>query len=150
LVIALDLDKRMAELSSSNKPQDISALAYFGGFPLVIVKRLAVFATGPKVLTGRRRGPENGINHVRVFPDANFTDSVRPNVDTFVFYCTYRLNGRTACTSSSPITDRYYSLQFVDAYSNNFLYIGSRTNDTTEGIYLISRPNWQKDVLPLI
>ena len=49
-----------------------------------------------------------------------------------------------------PITDRYYSLQFVDAYSNNFLYVGSRTNDTTEGIYLISRPNWQKDVLPLI
>jgi hypothetical protein len=30
-----------------------------------------------------------------------------------------------------PISDRYYSLQFVDAYSNNFLYLGTRTNDTS-------------------
>jgi hypothetical protein len=37
-----------------------------------------------------------------------------------------------------PISGRYYTLQFMDAYTNNFLYIGSRLNDTTGGTYLIS------------
>ena len=42
-----------------------------------------------------------------------------------------------------PDTDgRYYVLQFVDAWTNNFAYVGRRATGTAEGTYLIAPPRW--------
>ena len=38
--------------------------------------------------------------------------------------------------------DRYYSLQFVDGYTHNFAYAGSRTTGNGGGAYLLAGPNW--------
>ena len=38
--------------------------------------------------------------------------------------------------------NRYYSLQFIDAYTYNFDYVGSRTTGNDGGSYLIAGPNW--------
>ena len=76
-----DLDAQM-KLESSKDPTDIATLAYIWGFPLVNVKRTIDFTTSPNIPEGTGRGPINTLNHFRVFPDANFTDIVRPNVDT--------------------------------------------------------------------
>jgi hypothetical protein len=133
----------MKQLALSDEPDDIASLAYIWGFPLVSVIRTADFTTSPNIPTGPGRGPENTFNHFRVFPNANFTDIVRPNVDTLYSIAYLDLENGPLILQIPPIADRYYSLQFVDAYSNNFLYIGSRTNDSTGGTYLISEPGWQ-------
>ena len=39
--------------------------------------------------------------------------------------------------------DRYYSLQFVDGYTYNFAYVGSRTTGNGGGKYLLAGPNWK-------
>src|SRR5262249_36587011 len=39
--------------------------------------------------------------------------------------------------------NRYYSLAFMDAYTNNFAYIGTRTTGTGAGKYLIAGPGWK-------
>ncbi|MFI6446321.1 DUF1254 domain-containing protein [Kitasatospora sp. NPDC050543] len=47
----------------------------------------------------------------------------------------------------------YYVLQFVDAWSNNFAYIGRRATGTTEQTWLIAPPGWHgtaPDGLPVI
>ena len=42
-----------------------------------------------------------------------------------------------------PDTDgAYYVLQFVDAWTNNFAYVGRRATGTAEGTYLIAPPGW--------
>jgi len=41
--------------------------------------------------------------------------------------------------------DRYYSLQFVDGYTHNFAYVGSRTTGNGGGKYLLVGPNWKGD-----
>ncbi|MFF1571135.1 DUF1254 domain-containing protein [Leifsonia sp. NPDC058292] len=42
-----------------------------------------------------------------------------------------------------PDTDgAYYVLQFVDAWTNNFAYIGRRATGTSEADYLIAGPGW--------
>jgi hypothetical protein len=42
-----------------------------------------------------------------------------------------------------PDTDgAYYVLQFVDAWTNNFAYVGRRATGTAEGSYLIAPPGW--------
>ena len=38
--------------------------------------------------------------------------------------------------------DRYYSLQFIDGYTANFAYVGSRTTGNDGGAYLLAGPGW--------
>jgi hypothetical protein len=40
---------------------------------------------------------------------------------------------------------RCYSVQFVDAYTYNFDYIGSRTTGIAGGKYLLAGPDWKGD-----
>jgi hypothetical protein len=140
------LDNIMKQLASSDKPDDIATLAYLWGFPLVNVIRTMDFSTNPNLPPGPGRGPVNTFNHFRVFPDANFTDIVRPNLDTFYSLGYLDLKNEPLVLQIPPIADRYYSLQFIDAYSNNFLYIGSRMNETAGGTYIITGPNWNGTV----
>lgn len=143
-----DLNKKMAELESSNNPQDIATLAYIWGYPLVSVVRLVDYSSNPNVPPGPGRGPINTFSHYRDFPTPNFTDIVSINVDTLYSFGLVDLKKEPVVLQIPTITGRYYTLQFVDAYSNNFHYIGSRLNDTTGSTYLITGPNWKGDIPP--
>ena len=92
--------------------------------------------------------PINTFNNFQSFPTSNFTDIVRINVDTLYSLAYLDLEKEPVVLQVPPISGRYYTLQFMDAYSNNFLYIGSRLNETTGGTYLVSGPNWKGDVPP--
>ena len=39
--------------------------------------------------------------------------------------------------------DRYYSIQFIDAYTFNFAYAGSRTTGNDAGSIMLAGPNWK-------
>jgi hypothetical protein len=39
--------------------------------------------------------------------------------------------------------NRYYSVQFTDAYTFNFAYIGTATTGNEAGSFLVAGPNWQ-------
>lgn len=80
--------------------------------------------------------------HARNLINASFTDVVRPNADTLYSLAYLDLRKESIVLRVPPISDRYHVLQFLDAYSNNFFYIGTRTNITSGGSYLITGPNW--------
>ena len=44
--------------------------------------------------------------------------------------------------------DRYYVLQFVDAWTNNFAYIGRRATGTAEAEYLLVPTGYTGEVPP--
>jgi hypothetical protein len=46
---------------------------------------------------------------------------------------------------SVPASDRYYVLQFVDAWTDNFAYVGTRATGNAGGEYLIVPPGWDGD-----
>lgn len=140
------LNKTMAELQSSNDPTDIATLAYIWGYPMVSQVRTIDYSTSPNVPPALGRGPINTFNNFRTYPTSNFTDIVRLNVDTLYSLGYLDLGKEPLVLQVPPISGRYYTLQFIDAYTNNFLYIGSRLNDTTGGTYLITGPNWKGDV----
>jgi len=143
---ASGLEAKMQQLMNSNDPKDIAILAYIYGFPLVNVIRTVDFITSPNIPPGSGRGPINTLNHFRAFPNANFTDVVRPNVDTLYSSAYLNLSKWPMVLKVPPVADRYYSFQFVDAYSNNFHYLGTRSNDTTGGTFLIRGPNFNGTV----
>ncbi|MFF0430156.1 DUF1254 domain-containing protein [Streptomyces sp. NPDC004520] len=41
---------------------------------------------------------------------------------------------------------RYYVLQFVDVWTNNFAYVGRRATGTAAGNYLLTGPGWSGEV----
>jgi hypothetical protein len=45
-----------------------------------------------------------------------------------------------------PISDRYYTFEFLDAYTNDFAYIGTSETGSTGGTYLIAGPDWDGQV----
>ena len=46
------------------------------------------------------------------------------------------------------LADRYYGLQFIDAWSNNFAYIGRRATGTRAGEFLLAAHDYDGDIPP--
>ena len=44
--------------------------------------------------------------------------------------------------------DRYFSLQFIDWYTQNFAYAGSRTTGNDGGVFLVAGPDWKGETSP--
>jgi hypothetical protein len=143
---ATTLDIKMAQLSSSNKSEDIATLAYIWGFPLVTMERQFNFMTSPNVSPGPGRGPANTISCARELVNASFTDVVTPNADTLYCQTQFDLKNEPVVLVVPPIADRYYSFEFLDAYTNDYAYIGTRETGPTGGTYLIAGPDWNGQV----
>ena len=123
-----------------------AAQAYIYGYPLVYnLRECAAFVAGSGGFPAR--APYNEFGHVRDLadPDLKF---VSPNNDTCysVAVCDVR---REPLVLHVPDTGgRYYVLQFVDAWTNNFAYIGRRATGTGEADYLLAGPGRDGDAPP--
>ena len=143
------LDAKMVQISTSNNPADIATLAYIWGFPLVSMERQFNFVTNPNVPPGLGRGPPNiksaescAVNLV----NASFTDVVNPNSDTLYCLIQIDLTKEPVVIVVPPIKDRYHSFQFIDAYTNDFEYLGTRATGSAGGTYLLAGPDWKGQV----
>jgi hypothetical protein len=141
-----DLNIKMAQLSASNTPDGIATLAYIWGFPLVTMERQFNYFTSPNVPPGVGRGPANSVSCARDLVNASFTDVVSPNSDTVYCSTQFDLKNEPVVVVVPPINDRYYSFLFLDAYTNDYAYIGQRATGETGGTYLIAGPEWNGQV----
>jgi hypothetical protein len=99
--------------------------------------------------TPEYKGPTNTIINVpRVYTPAD-TAIQTPNSDT-----PYSFLGADLRTEPLVLTvpeipkDRYYSIQFIDAYTFNFAYVGSRATGNSAGNFLLAGPNWKGEKPP--
>lgn len=141
-----ELNVKMAQISSSQAPEDIATLAYIWGFPLVSMERQFNFVTSPDVPPGVGRGPANTLSCARDLINASFTDVVSPNSDTLYCQTQFDLTKEPVVVVVPPITDRYYTFEFLDAYTNVFAYIGTRATGGAGGTYLVAGPEWNGQV----
>ncbi len=122
-----------------------AAQAYIYGYPLVYdLDELAKFPDGASTIL---RGvlPYNQVGEARELldPTAKF---VSPNNDTLYVLVAADL-GRGPLVLHVPDTDnRYYVLQFIDAWTNNFAYVGRRATGTREGSFLLVPAGYDGDV----
>jgi hypothetical protein len=141
-----ELNVQMAQLSSSDKPEDIATLAYIWGFPLVTMERQFNFVTSPNIPPGPGRGPANSVSCATDLVNASFTDVVTPNSDTLYCQTQFDLRNEPVVVVVPPISDRYYSFEFLDAYTNDYAYLGTRASGGNGGTYLIAGPDWNGQV----
>src|SRR5262245_15056126 len=140
------LQIKMAQLSSSNKPEDIATLAYIWGYSLISMERSFNWFTNPGAPTGPGHGPANTLNCNPELITANDTDVVLPNADTL--YCSgwMDLSDGPLVLKVPAIKDRYYTFEFLDAYTNVYSYVGTRATGSSGGTYLIAGPDWSGEV----
>lgn len=92
------------------------------------------------------KGPMNQVlSEARVFTPED-TAVQTPNSDTpYSFFGADLRTEPLVLTVPEIEPERYYSIQFVDAYTFNFHYVGSRTTGNGAGKYLLAGPGWAGD-----
>jgi hypothetical protein len=121
----------------------IAREAYTYGFPLVDSYRIQydyfVDANGPEF-----KAPWNHIaNTPRVYTPAD-TAIQTPNSDTPYSWLGLDLRAEPIVLTVPAIEkNRYYSIQFTDAYTFNFDYAGSRSTGNGAGSFLVVGPDWK-------
>jgi hypothetical protein len=130
----------------------LAAQAYVYGYPLVYnLDELAKFSQGTATLLPGVL-PYNQVGKARELldPAAKF---VSPNNDTLYLLVAADV-GRGPLVLHVPDTGgRYYVLQFVDAWTNNFAYLGRRATGTSEGSFLLVPAGYDgvvPDAMPVI
>jgi hypothetical protein len=90
------------------------------------------------------KAPWNHLyNNARVYtPDDKAIQS--PNSDTPYSYVGADLRAEPVVFTVPEVEKgRYYSLQFIDMYTFNFAYVGSRATGNSAGSYLLAGPKWK-------
>lgn len=122
---------------AATEPIKLAAEAFLYGYPLVYnMREIAKFPAGPNLATPAAL-PYNTFGSARQLldPTAHF---VSPNNDTLYLVAMCDVRNGPLVLHVPDTHDRYYVLQFVDAWTNNFAYIGRRATGTAEGRYLLA------------
>jgi DNA sulfur modification protein DndE len=89
------------------------------------------------------RAPINQFVHATKFPDANYKDIVRPNVDTLYSMAWLDLEQEPMVLDLPDTNKRYYLMPMLDGWTNVFDSPGSRTTGTLKNKVVIVGPNWK-------
>ncbi|AUM12123.1 DUF1254 domain-containing protein [Ketobacter alkanivorans] len=127
----------------SSKIESVAEEAFLYGFPMLVGYKVQYdYFINPE--SGQFKAPINTINNeARVFTPQDTSIST-PNSDTPYSMAMLDLRAEPIVLCMPEIkAPRYYDVQLVDLYTNNYGYIGSRSTGDKAGCYLISGPDWQ-------
>jgi hypothetical protein len=125
---------------------DLAALAadaYIYGFALTFdLQQVSRFTR--EGMGSLAPAPANIFSHAQKLagPDDRF---VSINNDTIYSIAQVDVSGGPVLLRVPDTAGRYYVLQFVDAWTNNFAYVGRRATGTATGAFLLVPPGWQGD-----
>ncbi|MEK1941608.1 MAG: DUF1254 domain-containing protein [Pseudomonas sp.] len=129
--------------ASPTEARAIAKEAYLYGFPVVeMYKTLytqAVDKGGPNF-----KAPFNQIGNTANIFTPKDTAFVTPNSDTPYSFVWLDLRAEPVVLTLPAIEEgRYYSVQLIDLYTQNFDYLGTRKTSNKGGSYLIAGPGWK-------
>lgn len=118
----------------------LAADAYVYGYPLVYDLN-EVRAFSERGMGSVAAKPINEFSHATTLggPGDKF---VSINNDTVYSVAQLDLSGGALMLQVPDTGGAYYVLQFVDAWTNNFAYVGRRATGTAEQRYLLCPPEW--------
>ena len=129
----------------ANEARAIAKEAYIYGFPVVdnyrVMHSFFVDRDGKDF-----KAAWNEIhNEARVFTP-NDTTIQTPNSDTPYSQIGTDLRAEPLVITVPAVDeDRYYSLQFIDLFTHNYAYVGSRETGSEAGSFLLAGPKWKGD-----
>ena len=127
-------------------PSDARAIAkeaYLYGFPVVEMYK-TLYDQAVDKGGSNFKAPFNHIgNTAQVFTPKD-TAVITPNPDTPYSFVWLDLRAEPVVLTLPKIEEnRYYSVQLVDLYTQNFGYLGTRSTGNNGGHYMITGPDWK-------
>lgn len=131
-----------------DEARSIAKDAYIYGFPLVDNYRVQYsYFVDPN--SPEFKAPWNQLNSTaRVYTPGDKAIQT-PNSDTPYSQLGADLRSEPLVLTLPKVEDgRYFSAQFVDQYTFNFAYLGSRTSGNGGGRFLLAGPDWKGETPP--
>jgi hypothetical protein len=124
----------------------ITKEAYIYGYPMVDSYRIQ-YGYYVDSTNSEFKAPWNHLTNVAsVFTPADIAIQT-PNSDTPYSFAGLDLRAEPIVLTLPAVDEnRYYSIQFVDTYTFNFDYLGTRSSGSEAGKYLVAGPNWSGEV----
>lgn len=121
--------------------------AYIYGYPMVDNYRVEYAYYVDKA--GKEfKAPWNQITNIAQVYTAADKAVQTANSDTPYSWIGYDVTNEPLVLSLPEIeAKRYYDVQFIDSYTYNFAYLGSRTAGNKAGTYLLAGPNWKEETV---
>jgi hypothetical protein len=133
--------------SSTALPSDligeIATNAYIYAYPLIIMEMTRRVGTNVADTSQFGKAPMNQFANLPAFPDATFTDVVRPNADTLYSIMWFDVSEEPVLISVPDSGGRYYLLPMLDMWTDVFESAGKRTTGTEAQVLAIAGPRWQ-------
>ncbi len=142
MVSALAALPGWAQTPSASDIESIGKDAYVYGFPMVDAYRI-MYAYFVDTKSPEFKATWNTLyNTAWVYTPAD-TAVQTPNSDTPYSFVGLDLRAEPFVITVPEIEqDRYWSIQFVDMYTYNFDYAGSRTTGNGGGTFMVAGPDW--------
>jgi hypothetical protein len=130
------------ENAQNREAQAIAEEAYLYGFPMIVNYKV-MYEYAIDRSSGQFKAPFNVIsNEARVFTPKD-TAIVTPNSDTPYSLVELDLRAEPIVLCMPEIEkSRYYDVQLVDLYTDNYGYMGSRATGNGAGCYMVAGPDW--------
>lgn len=123
--------------------EDLSRDTYVWGYPAVLMThaRKAMLAKPPLGLHSI-----NHFVHSRQIPETFLAPFIQVHPENLYSWAWADLTKEPLVMIQAPTRDRYYSVQFVDAYSNVFKIVSNKDFREGGGDFVIVGPNWAGEV----
>jgi hypothetical protein len=123
--------------------REIAIEAYTYAYPIVLMELTRRVGVNIEVASPGGRTPMNQFSQRPAFPDASFTNVVRPNADTLYSILWFDVAKEPLVIGLPDSGGRYYLLQMLDMWSDTFAVPGSRTTGDKAQLVVLAGPGWQ-------
>ncbi|HVU01093.1 MAG TPA: DUF1254 domain-containing protein [Polyangiaceae bacterium] len=119
-------------------PAALAADAFVWGYPLVVSRRTMQSLGGLVGINKLFNQPGPLPATLRIIP--------APNQDTYYSIAILDLRAEPMVLTVPDVTDRYWTYQFLETFTNSFHYLGTRATGGKGGTFVITAPGWQGTV----
>jgi hypothetical protein len=137
-------ETQVAITKSADSAKAIAKEAWTYAFPLATNYRSMRLYALDKTYPDYAGGFNKFKHYDKIFTPSD-TAVITPNNDTPYSWAILNLADEPVVLEVPEVKDRYYSFQFIDLYTFNFAYVGSRATGDKAGKYLIAGPDWKGD-----
>jgi hypothetical protein len=127
----------------SDQIGDVASSAYIYAYPLIMMEITRRVSTNVADTGHFGKAPMNQFGNLPAFPDATFTDVVRPNADTLYSLIWFDVSKEPLLISAPDSGGRYYLLPMLDMWTDVFESTGARTTGTNAQLLVLAGPGWQ-------
>ena len=127
----------------SDQIGEVAVSAYIYAYPLIMMEITRRVSTNVADASHFGKVPMNQFSNVPAFPDATFTDVVRPNADTLYSVLWFDVSKEPLLISAPDSGGRYYLLPLLDMWTDVFASPGKRTTGTNAQLLALAGPGWQ-------